>query len=187
MKSSTGLLAATELVFFLAPIPAGYIGAKIAPNEKLLNGALSVSVWLVFCLYHAIWGGGAGDSNVAHLPHWLESLTTYGVAIPAMLGAYIWHVRADRLALATTNVRQNHEVTKGLQRPTMTPLVAVSKQSQKRRLGRAGSGLGLFIFLLMQLLLTGHEQNVLLIAIIAALVLVVAIAFIMKAFRGTSG
>src|SRR5277367_6667699 len=37
MKSSSGLLAATTLVFFMAPIPAGYIAAKIAPHEKLLN------------------------------------------------------------------------------------------------------------------------------------------------------
>ena len=58
-KSSSGLLAATSLVFFMAPIPAGYIAAKIAPDEKLLNGALSTSVWLVFCVCYEIWGAAA--------------------------------------------------------------------------------------------------------------------------------
>jgi hypothetical protein len=185
MKSSIGLLAATELIFFLAPIPAGYIAAKIAPDEKLLNGALSISVWFVFCVCYAIWGSGGGGSSV-HMPHWLEALTTYGVPIPAMLGAYIWHLRADRGALAPANIHPEYHAGEGLQRETPMP-PAASKQNQARRFGRAGSGLGIFVFLLMHFLLTKHEGTVLVLAMIVALALVVVIAFALKAIKGNSG
>jgi hypothetical protein len=184
LKSSSGLLAATTLIFFLAPIPAGYIAAKIAPHEKLLSGVLSISAWFVFCVCDAIWGSGGGDST-AHMPHWLDVLTTYGVPIPAMFGAYIWHLRADRGAFATANIHQDYHPGAGLQRETPMPPTA-SKQNQARRFGRTGSGLGIFVFLLMQLLLTEHERTVLLLAMIVALALVVAIAFALKAFKGTS-
>jgi hypothetical protein len=102
-----------------------------------------------------------------------------------MLGAYIWHVRADRRPFAATNVHENH--ADSLQRGAMAPPVTASKQSQPWRFGRAGSGLSIFIFLLMQFLLTEHERTVLLLVMIFALVLVVALAFILKALRGTSG
>ncbi|SHL22525.1 hypothetical protein SAMN05444159_5363 [Bradyrhizobium lablabi] len=185
MKSSDGFLATTTLIFFLAPIPAGYIAAKIAPHEKLLNGALSISAWFVFCVCDTIWGSGGGDST-AHMPHWLDALTTYGVPIPAMLGAYIWHLRADRGAFATANVHQDYHARADLQRETpMQP--TASNQNQARRFGRAGTGLGTFVFLLMQFLLTQHERNVLLLAMIVALGLVVVIAFALKALKGTSG
>jgi hypothetical protein len=184
MKSSSGLLAATTLVFFIAPIPAGYIAAKIAPHMKLLNGALSTSAWFVFCVYDAIWGGG-GDSTV-HMPYWLDVLTTYGIPIPAMLGAYIWQLRADRGAFATANIQQDYHARADLQRETQMPPTA-SKQNQARRFGRAGTGLGIFVFLLMQFLLTQHERNVLLLAMIVALALVVVIAFALKALKSTSG
>jgi hypothetical protein len=185
MKSSTGLLAVTTSIFFLAPIPAGYIAAKIAPHEKLLNGVLSISVWFVFSVCYAIWGSGGEDSS-AHMPHWLDALTTYGIPMPAMLGAHIWHLRADRGAFAPVSIHQSYHAAEGLQRETPTPPTA-PKQNQARRFGRTGSGLGIFIFLLMQLLLTEHERTGLLLAMFVALVLVVIIAFALKAFKGTSG
>jgi hypothetical protein len=185
MKSSSGLLAATTLVFFMAPIPAGYIAAKIAPHEKLLNGALSTSAWLVFCLYYEISGGGGGDSTV-DMPHWLSALTNYGVPIPAMLGAYLWHLRADRGAFATADIHQEWHATAELQRETPMPPTA-PKQNQARRFGRAGTGLGIFLFLLMQFLLTRHEQNVLFVAMIVALALVVVIKLVSKALKNSSG
>jgi len=184
MKSSSGLLAAMTLVFFIVTIPAGYIAAKIAPHLKLLNGALSTSAWLVFCVYDTIWGNG-GDSTV-HIPFWLDVLTTFGIPIPAMLGAYIWQLRADHGAFATANIHQECHARADLQCETRMPPRA-SKQNQTRRFGRAGTGVGIFIILLMQLLLTQHERNVLLLAMIVALALVVAIAFASKALRGTSG
>jgi hypothetical protein len=182
MKSSSGLLAATTLVFFIAPIPAGYIAAKIAPHAKLLNGALSTSAWLVFCVYDAIWGGD-GDSTV-HMPYWLDVLTTYGIPIPAMLGAYIWQLRADRWAFATANTEQEFHARPELQRDTPVPPTA-SKQNQARGFGRAGTGLGIFVLLLTQFILTRHERDLLLLAMILALALVILIAFVSKALKST--
>jgi hypothetical protein len=184
MKSSSGLLVATTLIFFLAPIPAGYIAAKIAPDEKLLNGALSISAWFVFCVCYAIWGSGGGGGSV-HMPRWLDALTTYGVPIPAMLGAYIWHLRADRGAFAPANIHQEYHAGGSLQRESLSP--AALKQNQARRFSRTGSGLGIFVFLLMQFLLTEHERTVLVLAMIVALALVVVIAFALKALKGNSG
>ena len=187
MRSSDGFFATTGLIFFIAPIPAGYIASKIAPQEKLLNGALSISIWFVFCVCDAIWGSGGGDSTT-HMPHWLDALITYGVPIPAMFGAYIWHLRADRETLATANIHQDYHTRADLQHETpMAP--TASNQNQGRRFGLAGTGLGTFIFLLMQFLLTQHERDVLLIAIVVTLGLVVIIAFAVKALKGkgTSG
>jgi hypothetical protein len=103
-----------------------------------------------------------------------------------MLGAYIWHLRCDRGAFATTNMQQVPHAADDPQRATSAP-PTVSKQDRTRRFGRVGSGLGIFIFLLMHLLLTEHERTVLLIAMIAAIALAAGIAFTLKAFKGTSG
>jgi hypothetical protein len=185
MKSSDGFLILTGLIFFLAPIPAGYVGAKIAPHEKLLNGALSISVWLIFCVCYTIWGSGEGDSS-AHVPHWFDALTTYGVPIPAMLGAYIWHKRTDQEAFPPANSDQDDHVRVGPEHePPMPP--TASNQNQARRFGGVGTGLGTFIFLLSQFLLTQHERSVLLVAIIVALGLVVVIVFALKALKSISG
>lgn len=48
MKSSPMLIDALASVGVLAPIPAGYIAAKIAPRAKILNGALSTSASIIF-------------------------------------------------------------------------------------------------------------------------------------------
>ncbi|MGO9359249.1 MAG: hypothetical protein ACLP1D_16550 [Xanthobacteraceae bacterium] len=185
MKSSSGFLAATTLIFLLAPIPAGYIAAKLAPHEKLLNSVLSISAWFVLCVCCAIWGGGDGDST-AHMPHWLDALTTYGIPIPAMLGAYIWHLRADRRTFAPANIHQDYDARADQQREMPMPATA-SKQNQAPRFSRTASGLGTFVFLLMQLLLTEHERTVLLLAMLVALALVFVIAFALKALKSTSG
>jgi hypothetical protein len=184
MKSSTGLLAATTLVFFIAPIPAGYIAAKIAPHAKLLNGALSTSAWFVFCVIDTIWGGG-GESTI-HIPYWLDVLTTFGIPIPAMLGAYIYHMRADRHAFAAANIQR--EMPSGVQqRPDASILPDLSKQAQVKRATRAGTGLGVFIFLLMQLLLTKDERSMLLLAAVGAIAVLALIGFAVKALRNLRG
>jgi hypothetical protein len=176
-KSSPGLLAATTLIFFIAPIPAGYIAAKIAPDAKLLNGVLSTSVWFAFCAIRAIWGS-RGDHD-AQLPHWLAVLTNYGIPIPALLGAYIWQMRADRGSFGAASIR--HEMFAGAQRRE-TP-AQIPPAPRTRRLGRTGTGLGIFIFLLLQLLLTGHERNVLFVSIIAVLALIVLVALVSKVIK----
>ena len=127
-------------------------------------------------LYHGQIGKGSGNMQK-------------GVSMfisPAMLGAYIWHLRADHGDFAAANIHQDDHAVEGLQcEASMRP--TASNQNQARRFGRTGSGLGIFIFLLMQFLLTEHERNMLLLAMIVALALVVAIAFAVKAFKNTSG
>jgi hypothetical protein len=186
MKSSSGLLAVTALIFLLAPIPAGYIAAKIAPHEKLLNGALSVSAWLLLSACDAIWGGSGSADSTAHIPRWLDALTTCGAPIPAMLGAYIWYLRADRGVFTTADAHQNNQATSGPQHEA-APLPSMTKPNRARRFGRTGTGLGTFVFLLMQLLLTGHERDMLLLAMLVALILFIVVAFALKAFKSTSG
>jgi hypothetical protein len=104
MKSSPRLIDALASVGVLAPVPAGYIAAKIAPRAKLLNGALSTSTWIIFSVYVEIWG----TNTEVHTPHWLDLLVSYGAPIPALSGAYIWQMRASRhsLASAETGSRQ---------------------------------------------------------------------------------
>jgi hypothetical protein len=96
MKSSTMLIDTLASVGVLAPIPAGYVAAKIAPRAKLLNGALSTLTSIIFSVYVDIWS----TNSEIHTPHWLDFLVSYGAPIPALLGAYIWKIRASRHSLA---------------------------------------------------------------------------------------
>jgi hypothetical protein len=78
----------------LAPLLSGYTAARIAPEAKLLNGALSTVLWLVFALCADIWGPADTD-----LPRWLDIVSSYWVPVPALLGAYICQWRAMRPAV----------------------------------------------------------------------------------------
>lgn len=112
MKSSPMLIDALASVGVLAPIPAGYIAAKIAPRAKILNGALSTTASIIFSIYVDIWGTNSG----IHTPRWLDLLASYGAPIPALVGAYIWKIRASRHSLASVQagssaeMRQQHEM-----------------------------------------------------------------------------
>jgi hypothetical protein len=79
----------------LAPLFGGYIAARIAPEAKLLNGALSTVLFLVFALCSDIWGPADTD-----LPRWLDLMSSYWVPVPALLGAHIGQWRAMRPAIA---------------------------------------------------------------------------------------
>jgi hypothetical protein len=79
----------------LAPLVGGYTAASIAPNDKLLHGVLSTSVWLVFCVCCDIW---TPDDGL--MPRWLDLLSSYWVPLPALAGAYICQWRAMRPAVA---------------------------------------------------------------------------------------
>ena len=79
----------------LAPLVGGYTAARIAPEAKLLNGALSTLLFLVFAVCSDIWGPADTD-----LPHWLDLISSYWVPVPALLGAYICQQRAMRPAVA---------------------------------------------------------------------------------------
>ena len=79
----------------LAPLLGGYTAARIAPEAKLLNGALSTVLFLVFALCADIWGPADTD-----LPRWLDLMSSYWVPVPALLGGYICQWRAMRPAVA---------------------------------------------------------------------------------------
>jgi len=78
----------------LAPLLGGYIAARIAPRDKLLNGVLSTSLWIVFAVWSDIWGPDNAD-----IPHWLDLLSSYAVPLPALAGAYLCQWRATPPAL----------------------------------------------------------------------------------------
>jgi hypothetical protein len=175
MKSSPALIYLTALSSVIAPIPAGYIAAKIARHAKLLNGALSTSAWLLFDLYIAICGTGGGSEF--HIPYLLDFLTSYGVVIPALAGAYVAQIRASLSAgraeaRAPTGIQQRE----GAMAPTgSTPT--------KSRMTRPGGGLVIFIFIISQILLTKHERNVMLFALIALIAFLLVATFVSKAVK----
>lgn len=177
MKTSGAMIGALACVSLIAPIPAGYIAAKIAPHEKLLHGALSTSAWLLFGFYEAIWGGTQDDSQ---LPHWLDALVSWGVPIPAMIGAYIWHVR-DRRSLAAGDAAAPIAAP---QQNEMPPTTAQSTQTLSKRTSRIGAGLGTFIFIISELLLTKHERDVLFAVIVAMIGIVLLAALMNKLLKG---
>jgi hypothetical protein len=174
MKTSGVMMGATVCVCLVAPIPAGYIAAKIAPREKLLHGALSTSAWLLFCVYEAIWGGNQDDGQ---FPHWVDAMISWGIPVPGMIGAYIWHVRADRRSLAAGDIA----VPRQTERPATT---AQSTQTLSKRSSRIGAALGTFIFIISELLLTKHERDVLFVAVVAMIGLALLAALVNKLLKG---
>ena len=79
----------------LAPLVGGYTAARIAPDGKLLHGALSTSLWLIFAVCCDIWGPDNAD-----VPQWLDMISSYWVPVPALAGAYLCQWRAMRPAVA---------------------------------------------------------------------------------------
>jgi hypothetical protein len=193
MKSSPALAIASSLVFVIAPIPAGYIAARIAPHDKLVHGALATAAWMVFGFCFDVWGGKTDGALQA--PYWLDFLVTYGAPLPGVLGAYIWERRDG----AATDVEAATPATTSqaafpppqpsgpLQRNEgLAATSARDSKTQGRRMVRTGTGLGVFLFLLMQFLLTKHEQFMVVVAGVAALALLLGLAFVSKALKGQS-
>ena len=75
----------------LAPLVGGYTAARIAPDAKLLHGALSTSLWLVFAVCCDIWG-----PPTTEIPQWLDVASSYWAPLPAVAGAYLCQWRAMR-------------------------------------------------------------------------------------------
>ena len=75
----------------LAPLAGGYTAAKLAPDAKLLHGALSTALWLVVALCCDIWG-----PDTTEMPRWLDLASSYWAPIPALAGAYLCQWRAMR-------------------------------------------------------------------------------------------
>jgi len=179
MKTSGVMMGATVCVCLIVPIPAGYIAAKIAPREKLLHGALSTSAWLLFCVYEAIWGG---NQDAGQFPHWVDALISWGIPIPAMMGAYIWYVRADRRSLAPADAAAPIAMPPQHERPAAT--MERSTQVLTQRNSRRGALLGTFIFIISEILLTKHERDVLFAVVMAMIGLALLAALVNKLLKG---
>jgi hypothetical protein len=92
VMSSPGMIGSWLIVGgVLAPIVGGYIAARIAPEAKLLHGALSTLLWLVFAVCCDIWG-----PDTTEIPQWLDFASSYWTPLPAMAGAYLCQWRAMR-------------------------------------------------------------------------------------------
>lgn len=180
VRSSATLAYLTAFTAIIASSLAGYIGARMAPHAKLLNGALSISLWFIFDIYVTI-GGIGGDSHV-HIPFLLDFLTSHGAVIPALAGAYLGrlqvsarHSAGQLMPATTTPLPPRHE----------TPAVPNgSAAPQAKRRSYAGAGLGTFIFIISQLLLNKHEQSVLFIGLLVVIGLMIAAAWVVKTLKG---
>jgi hypothetical protein len=179
MQSSVTLGYAAAFATIMATIPAGYIAARMAPRDQLLNGTLSTSGWLLFCVYDAIWGI-AGDSKI-HLPYWMDLLTSYGLILPALAGAYIWQRRATT---SHPPAQVDIGAPAGMQHQSdMATVPDGSTSAHKRRTTRAATGLGIFIVIVSNILLTKHEQHVMFLGLLALIALMLVAAFAAKALR----
>ena len=181
MNASISLDAASLVVGLLAPLLAGYVGAKFAPAAKLTHGALATSSWLLFAVYSAIWGHGSTDSHV-QLPEWLDLAVSYGAPLPALLGARLYLRRQQRMPeTPATSWDQSdfapQTTTRAPARPE-TPAI-----ESKRSVGRAGSVIGTFVALIVTLLLTRHEKSMLLLAVVGATVITVVFVYAEKKFK----
>lgn len=180
MRSSVGLGAASLILCVAAPLLAGYVGAKLAPEAKLTHGVLATSSWLLFNLYGAIWGLGSTDSHMP-VPDWLELAVSYAVPFPALLGAYLWQRRQElmpeKLATALSQDDFNPQ-----DRP-QGPEAPVGRS--KHGVPLLGTVIGTFVFIIMSLLLTEHEKSMLLLAIVGATAIMILVAFAEKKFRST--
>jgi hypothetical protein len=182
MKSSSAVIYLTAFTSIIAAGLAGYISARMAARAKLLNGALSISTWLLLIVYFAIRGSSRSSEIHVHVPFMLNFLTSYGIVIPALAGAYLGQLQAsvsrsaDELMPAAATPMPPHE---------MATVPSGSAPNQTKRRTYAGAGLGTFIFIISQLLLTKHEQNVLFVGLLVVIALTIAAAWVAKTLKGT--
>jgi hypothetical protein len=182
MKSSSAILYLTAFTSIIAASLAGYIAARMAPQAKLLNGVLSTSAWLLLTVYLKIWGSGGDSESHVDIPFVLSFLTSYGMVIPALAGAHLGTLRASTGRLAGQPMP-----AAAMPMPPQREMAAASNESAPNRARRrtyAGAGLGTFIFIISEFLLTKHEQNVLFIALLVLIGLMIAAAWVAKALKG---
>jgi hypothetical protein len=181
MRASSTLLIFTAFTTIVAAGLAAYIGARMAPEAKILNGTLAISLWLLFDVCTNIKGGG-GSSKV-HIPLVLDFLTSYGIVVPALAGAYLGSLRANADPLGG-QIRTAPEISEP-RAATLAPVAGSASSQTKRRLSYGGTGLGTFIFIASQFLLNKHEQNILFIGLLAVIAVMVAAAFAVKMLKNS--
>jgi hypothetical protein len=180
MRSSIWLGAASIILCVAAPLLAGYVGAKLAPEAKFTHGALATSSWLLFNIYCVIWGPHSTGDHVP-IPEWLDLAVSYAVPFPALLGAYLWQRRQELMPKTAATVRCHSDFAPEA-RPQGCETPAVKS---KRSVPRLGSVIGTFVFIIMSLLLTEHEKSMLLLAMVGATAIMILVAFVGKKFRST--
>jgi hypothetical protein len=181
VRSSAALAYVTAFMTIIASSLAGYIGARMAPQAKLLNGALSISLWFIFDIYVSIRGIG-GDSHV-HIPFLLDFLTSHGAVIPALAGAYLGKLQASAQPSAAGQPIPAAATPMPPQRE-MAAVPSGAAPTQAKRRTYAGAGIGTFIFIVSQLLLSKHEQNFLFIGLLVVIGLMIATAWVVKTLKG---
>jgi hypothetical protein len=180
MRSSVGLSAASLAVAVAAPLLAGYVGAKLAPEAKSTHGVLATSSWLLFTLYGTIWGFG-GTDHPAPLPEWLDTAVSYGAPLSAWLGAHLYQRR--QMVTAATVERAQDEA--GFAFQATTPEHQASGANSKS-LGLPPSRIiGVFGFVVMSLLFTQHQQTMLLLAMVGATAIMLIFVYVEKKFKST--
>ncbi|HYM02239.1 MAG TPA: hypothetical protein VET85_04775 [Stellaceae bacterium] len=171
LKSSVGFIVAISAAPMLASIAAGYVAARIAKKNVLLNGALASAAWIVFSLYETIWGAPAGDDDI-RVPLWLDDASSYSAPLFAMLGAALWQRRARRQVESQEGEAAAPDAAPEL---AASPAAPVSPARAKRFVG-TGSGLGIFAYLVMRILLPKPARDWVLVIAMALVVILIAFA-----------
>jgi len=181
LSASTSFLGAILAANVIAPIPAGYIAAKLAKRAALLHGMLATSTYLLFAVYIAVWGPPPGDHDL-HIPLWLDFATSFGVPLPALLGAHLWTLRARRRSVAVETPRDVQQSTSSAgPQSAAASSPSSGKSARSRRMGEAG--VAAFIVLVLRILLPEHQRNWLVLIVFVALLLLIAFAFASKAIK----
>jgi hypothetical protein len=187
VKHSPALVDTIIALSFIAPIPAGYIAAKFAPRDKLINGGLATTAWILISLYSDIWG----SHEPAAIPHWLDLLGSYAVPIPAVFGAYLWQWRNHKRTAESSTIAAATLSHPEYQQPQEAPAaveVERNKQARRRNATRGGVGAaaGAFLFLISNFLLTEHERNIVTLSIFIIFALLIVALFAYKKLRKPS-
>ena len=172
LKTSFGFVVAVSAAPMLASVLAGYVAAKIAKRDALLNGALASAAWIVFSLYETIWGAPNGDDDI-QVPLWLDYASTYSAPLFAMLGASLWQRRARARVLSADSEAAAADAAPKLAASTAAP----ESPSRAKRFVGSGSGLGIFAFLVMRILLPKPMQDWVFVIALLLVVVVIAVLF----------
>jgi hypothetical protein len=186
LEASTGLIVAIVALSVLAPLCAGYVAAKIAKEAKLVHGALATSAWMLFMIGLAVWGPPSGDDG-PHVPAWLDYATTFGAPLPAVLGAYLWQLRARRrqaggaaLAAPQGDLPELPDAM-GPQREAVASASPAKPKSARRVTG--GTGIGIFAWLVLRILVPEPARTWVVLIIVGAAVLLIAVAIVFAAVK----
>ena len=186
LNSSTGLIVAIVALFVLAPVYPGYMAAKIAKEAKLVHGALATSAWMLLAIGLAIWGTPSGADG-PHMPAWLDDATSFGAPLPAVLGAWLWQLRARRRqaggAALAAQERDMQELPADIP-PQREAVASATPGKPKSAAHIAGvSSIGAFSWLVLRILVPEPARTWIVLIIVGAAALLIAFAIIFAAVK----